>query len=144
MSIEPSMKVLDLGCGSGAVGIAAALRAENVQVHATDSNPRAIEAVLWAAERNGVSGRITAALDCDGTSIQPGTYDLVLANPPYFSNFRLAGLFLTISRRALRPGGTLLVVTKSPEWFVENLTGPFGEIEDRIVGQYHVVMASKV
>ena len=142
MHIGP-MVVLDLGCGSGAVGIAAALRDENVRVHAIDSNPRAIEAVRWAAKRNDLGNRVMALLDCDGQCIMPGVHDLVLANPPYFSNFRIAGLFLTIARRALRPGGQLLVVTKSPEWFIENLTGPFGDIEDRVVGQYHVVQATK-
>jgi len=142
MHIGP-MVVLDLGCGSGAVGIAAALRDENVRVHAIDSNPRAIEAVRWAAKRNDLGNRVMALLDCDGQCIMPGVHDLVLANPPYFSNFRIAGLFLTIARRALRRGGQLLVVTKSPEWFIENLAGPFGDIEDRVVGQYHVVQATK-
>ena len=137
------MRVLDLGCGSGAVGIAAGLRAEDVHVHATDSNPRAIEAVLWAAERNGLGGRVTAALDCDGTSIQPGSFDVVLANPPYFSNFRIAGLFVAIASRALKPGGKLLVVTKSPEWYALELAKGWRSVEDRVVSQYHVVGATK-
>jgi len=143
IQIGPAKRVLDLGCGSGAVGIAAALRQRNVRVHAIDANPRAIEAVLWAAKRNDLGTRVMAFLDCDGTSVESGAFDLVLANPPYFSNFRIAGLFLTIARRALRPGGRLLVVTKSPQWFIENLAGPFGDIEDRVVGQYHVVQATK-
>lgn len=143
MPIEPGRRVLDLGCGSGAVGIAAALRAENVQVHAIDSNPRAIEAFLWAADRNGVSSRATTALDCDGTSVKPGTFDLVLTNPPYFSNFRIAGLFVAIAGRALRPGGTLLVVTKAPEWYLLNLSPAYRSVEDLVVGQYHVVSAVK-
>src|SRR5262245_28506559 len=88
MHIEPGMRVLDLSCGSGAVSAAAAARATDIHLQATDSNPRAIESTLWAAERNGVA--ITAALDCEGTSVEPGAYDVVLANPPYYSSFRLA------------------------------------------------------
>jgi 16S rRNA (guanine1207-N2)-methyltransferase len=138
MEVQPGARVLDLGCGSGAVGIAAALRAESVSVHATDSNPRAIEAVRWAAERNGVAN-FTAALDCDGSSVQPGAFDLVLANPPYFSNFQIAGLFVAIAQRALRVGGKLLVVTKTPQWYPSALSDAFGSIAGQIVGKFHVV-----
>ena len=143
MQIEPDMRVLDLGCGSGAVGIAAALRAESVRVHATDSNPRAIEAVRWAAERNGVASQITAALDCDGSSVRAATFDLALANPPYYSSFRIAGLFVAIAHRALIPGGRLLVVTKTPTWYEAELPKQFGPIDTRTVGQYQVVSAVK-
>lgn len=143
MLIEPGLHVLDLGCGSGAVGIAASLRAENVHVQATDSSPRAIEAARWAAARGGAV-HFTATLDCDGSSLAPGTFDLVLANPPYFSNFRLAGLFVTIAHRGLKPGGKLLVVTKTPQWYEENLPKRFGAIETEVVGQYFVVRGTCV
>src|SRR5581483_2603471 len=80
MHVESGMRVLDLGCGSGAVGIAAAARRADVRVDCIDSNPRAIESALWASERNHV--KLTATLDCDGRSVESGAYDLVLANPP--------------------------------------------------------------
>jgi 16S rRNA G1207 methylase RsmC len=140
MHVAPGSRVLDLGCGSGAVGIAAALRDINSQVHCTDSSPRAIEATLWSAERNSVPN-LTAALDSDGSSVTAGEFDLVLANPPYYSNFRLASLFATIAHRALAPGGTLLVVTKTPEWYAENLIPRFANITPTLVGRYHVVSA---
>jgi 16S rRNA (guanine1207-N2)-methyltransferase len=133
MPAQSGMRVLDLGCGSGAVGVAAALRAPDIQVHATDSNPRAIEATMWAAERNRVSDRLTVVLDCDGTSVPQASFDLVLANPPYYSNFRLAKLFLDIAAKALDVGGELLVVTKSPQWYLAELPSTFRQpmIEQR-------------
>jgi 16S rRNA (guanine1207-N2)-methyltransferase len=142
MEIQPGMRVLDLGCGSGAVGIAAALRGENVKVQAIDSNPRAIEAVRLACERNGVSN-LTAVLDCDGSSVTHAECDLVLANPPYFSNYQIAKLFLTIAGRALATGGRLLVVTKTPHWFVEHMGSPWQEVSTQPVGQFVVVSAIK-
>jgi 16S rRNA (guanine1207-N2)-methyltransferase len=141
MQVQDTARVLDLGCGSGAVGITAALRAGAAQVHATDSNPRAIEATQWAAERNGIADRVTAVLDCDGSSALPGSFDLVLANPPYYSNFRLAKLFLEIATKALRPEGELLVVTKTPQWYVDELAGAFRELTAVQSGGYAVVRA---
>jgi 16S rRNA (guanine1207-N2)-methyltransferase len=143
MQIQPGMRVLDLGCGSGAVGIAAALRAGDAQVQATDSNPRAIEATQWSADRNGVADRVTAVLDCDGSSVVPGSFDLVLANPPYYSNFRLAKLFLEIAAKALRPEGELLVVTKSPQWYMTELAAAFAEPVALQSGGYAVVRAMR-
>lgn len=142
MDIRPDERVLDLGCGSGVVGIAAALRAEGVTVHATDSNPRALEAAKWGAARNGIQG-LTTALDCDGSSIERGAFDLVLANPPYFSNFRIAELFLEIALRALKPGGRLLLVTKTPQWYADNLPAAFSEAFTQPVGNYIVLTATR-
>lgn len=120
MEITPGQRVLDLGCGCGALGVAAGLRAQGVTVIATDANPRAVASAQWAAEHNGVTA-FEAHLDADGSTIPPTSVDLVLANPPYYSNFRLAELFCSIAARALRPGGRLLVVTKQPEWYLEHL-----------------------
>jgi 16S rRNA G1207 methylase RsmC len=138
MEIAPTARVLDLGCGSGVVGIAAALRAPGAVILATDSNPRAIEAVRWGAEQNGAAN-VTAALDCDGSAVPRGSFDLVLTNPPYYSNFRIAGVFVGIAQRSLRAGGELLVVSKTPDWYLEALAADFTEIEAVRVGHYHVV-----
>ena len=103
MQIEPGMKLLDLGCGSGAVAVAASLRAEEVAVHAVDSNPRAVEATTWAATKNEPQN-VTAILDCDGSHLTDDCYDLVLANAPYFSNFRIAEHFARTAARTLIAG----------------------------------------
>jgi 16S rRNA (guanine1207-N2)-methyltransferase len=142
-AVELAPRVLDLGCGSGIVGIVASLRHPTSQIHAIDSNPRAIEATEWAAQKNGATN-LTAALDCDGRTVEPGTFDLVLANPPYFSNFRIAGLFVAIARRALQPGGKLLLVTKTPEWYLEHVPRvmPESDVQAQPIGKYVVVSAT--
>jgi 16S rRNA (guanine1207-N2)-methyltransferase len=140
METEPARRILDLGCGSGAVGIVVATRHDDIRVQAIDSNPRAIEATRWACDHNGLAN-LTTALDCDGSSVPAGAFDLVLANPPYFSNYRIAELFLRIAERALASGGLLLVVTKTPQWFVEHLSAPWQEVGSGAIGKYVVVSA---
>lgn len=140
MQIEPGMKVLDLGCGAGTVGMAALSRAEGVQVLAMDCNPRALQCMQRGVERNGLTG-LTTTLDALGSTIPAEEFDLVLANPPYFSNYRIAELFLAIARHALRPRGKILVVTKTPLWFEENMPAYFPRLTVTPMRDYVIVSA---
>lgn len=104
MQIEPGYRVLDIGCGAGTVALAAACRADDVKVHAVDSNARAVECTMRGAELNGLAN-VTAELNADEDFLGAGDYDLALANPPYYSGYRIAQHFLAAGRQALRPGG---------------------------------------
>jgi len=52
----------------------------------------------------------------------------VLANPPYYSGFRIAQHFLEAGQEALHNGGVMLVVTKHPEWYAENMGRWFADV----------------
>lgn len=69
--------ILDLGCGSGVLAIAAA-KALNVDVLASDIDPDAVSVTKSNAKINGVGDQITA-VQADGV---PGgkTYNLIFAN----------------------------------------------------------------
>jgi 16S rRNA (guanine1207-N2)-methyltransferase len=79
-----------------------------------------VECTRRGAELNELSN-VTAELNADGRYSGSGTYDLALANPPYYSGYRIAEHFLMAGHDALRRGGELLVVTKRPEWYRENM-----------------------
>jgi ribosomal protein L11 methyltransferase len=68
------LRVLDYGCGSGILAIAAA-KFGAAQTAAVDIDPQALETTAANALANGV--RLEVALP---DSLPPGTYDLVLAN----------------------------------------------------------------
>lgn len=140
MEIEAGQQVLDIGCGSGAVGLAALTRAEGVQVFAVDCNPRALQCAERGAVRNELSG-LTTSLDALGATVPAESFDVVLANPPYFSNYRIAELFLEIAAKALRPRGHVLVVTKTPLWYQENMPRYFPRMILEPVKDYVLVTA---
>lgn len=75
--VRPGDRVLDVGCGSGVLGIIAARRGASGVV-ATDIASEAVVATEDNARRNGVAGRISATTDAL-TTIE-GVYDLVVAN----------------------------------------------------------------
>jgi ribosomal protein L11 methyltransferase len=68
--------VVDYGCGSGILGIAAVLLGAT-QVHCIDNDPQALEATALNADRNGVADRIDCRAPAD-FAVQGA--DAVLAN----------------------------------------------------------------
>lgn len=142
--VQNGMKVLDLGCGSGAVGFAASARGDSVLIHALDANARAVQCAKTGAEKNGLSKEnYSTQLECDGECKGAGTFDLVLANPPYFSNYRIAEIFLKATRRALKPGGRTHFVTKQPKWFVEEFASAFEDVSVREGRGYFIVKGTQ-
>src|SRR5207248_5379809 len=85
MHVEPSDRILDLGCGLGAVGILAARRGgPEAKVTLVDSNLRAVALAELNARENGLKGfQASAAIRLEG--LPERLFDLALANPPYYA-----------------------------------------------------------
>lgn len=110
-------RVVDLGCGNGAIAAAVALTAPNVQIIATDQSRAAVKATELTIREAGVEDRVRVirADGCEG--IQDGWADLMLLNPPFHSGAivheGVAHRLIRSCARALRPGGELRVVHNS-------------------------------
>jgi ribosomal protein L11 methyltransferase len=75
-------RVLDYGCGSGILAVAAALLGAR-EVIGTDIDPQALEAARANSHANGVAkatAHYTATDDLPDTSTGAGTFDVVIAN----------------------------------------------------------------
>ena len=106
--LRPFRRVLDLGCGSGVLAIAAARSLPRASVTATDYDGVAVKVASANARLNGVRTRVRFAV-ANGLSHQharrgPG-YDLVLANI-------LAGPLITLApamARVVAPRGIVVL-----------------------------------
>lgn len=143
MDVSGARRILDLGCGSGVVGILAALRAPSAHVCLVDSNARSIQCSRFNAERHGVAERLEFVLSANATADVQGTFDVVLTNPPYFGNLRISRMFLETANHVLAPGGSLQLVTKSPDWHQQEMERLFGNcsVDDR--SGYFILMSKK-
>lgn len=86
-------RVADVGCGAGPGGIAVAAAVPGAKITLLDINARALRYARVNAQANGVNAD---ACNSDILSGTPGTFDLIISNPPYMVDGSL---------RAYRHGG---------------------------------------
>lgn len=115
MSIAPGDRVVDIGCGCGTNGVwAGRLAGPQGYVAFVDSNLRALALAEQNARANGLTGfEVVASSRVEG--LPPGSFDVALANPPYYAQGTIARLFIERGRALLRPGGRLYLVTKQAD-----------------------------
>ena len=135
-------KVLDLGCGCGIVGIAAAavIGAENVVM--CDISPDAVKTASENAALNGMP-EIKAYLSDGFRALPEENFTLILSNPPYHADFSVAKGFIEDGFKRLAMGGKMMMVTKRLDWYKNKLTSVFGGV--RVVERdgYFIFIAEK-
>ncbi|HXY12372.1 MAG TPA: methyltransferase [Thermoplasmata archaeon] len=112
--VRPSDRVLDLGCGWGAVGVAAAKAATEGEVVLTDVNRRASRLARENLERNRVRNaqvRVGSLFD----PVVDEKFDLIATNPPFHAGRELVLRLLSEAPNHLRPEGRLVVVGKGSQ-----------------------------
>ncbi len=102
---EP-LRVADIGTGSGCLAVALAHELPHAKMFATDVSAGALEVARRNATRHRVAGRVHF-IQCDlletflassvigcapGDSNQPGSFDLIVSNPPYVGHNEAAML----------------------------------------------------
>ena len=132
------MRVLDIGCGSGAGGLMLARQYPRADLVLNDINPQALR---YAALNAAAMGARANFAEGDSLAAVQGAFDLIIANPPYLVDkdartYRHGGDHLgrslslrmaTESLSRLAPGGRLLLYTgvaivDGKDEFLEELT----------------------
>jgi 16S rRNA (guanine1207-N2)-methyltransferase len=135
MHVSPTARVLDLGCGYGAIGIAAAKLAVKGDAVLVDSDVRATRLAQRNIELNGVTNA-TVILG-DGTNDLPpkSRFDVVVSNPPTHSGREVLDEMVAGAYQVLKPRGHLYLV-------INRLLSLKREVED-VFGSSEVVARSK-
>ena len=142
IDFSQSDKVLDLGCGYGAVGILAGKLIGEEKVTMCDISEQAIKCATKNAVLNGV-GNIAIKLSNGYENVEEKDFTIILSNPPYHADFSVPKKFIEIGFRKLAIGGKLVMVTKRLDWYKNKLTSIFGGVKVREVNGYYVFVAEK-
>lgn len=134
---SPPQRVLDIGAGTGILGIAAA-RLGAAFTMAIDTDPKAVEVAVENARINGVSERFAATFR--PLSAAEGTYDLVVANI-------IAEILVDLKEEIVArcaAGGTLIlsgILEEKSGWVEEEFrSGGARLVERKIDGQWAALL----
>lgn len=120
--------------------MAAAIEYPNAKILAVDSDARAIESTQASAKLNEIT-TVETLLTSDGVIPEPRSWDLLLGNPPYYSDYRIAELFLQAAKLSLKTGGRIHLVTKLNDWHDARMKQLFNNVEAHTIGEYTVFTA---
>ena len=105
-------RVLDLGCGWGAVGVSIKKKWPEIELVMTDVNQRAADLSKSNLALNRVSAQV---LQGDGFENVEGKFDFVITNPPIRAGKQaIYGMFAD-AREHLNDGGELYIVIRKQQ-----------------------------
>jgi 16S rRNA G1207 methylase RsmC len=104
--------ILDVGCGYGAVGIAAAIFNPKLHVIMVDVNERAV----WLARQNIEANKVTNVIVKRGYLYEPVKdlkFDCILSNPPVSAGTKTVKAIVSEAPKHMTKKATLQMVLKS-------------------------------
>ena len=131
--VNGGRRVLDLGCGTGALAVSWALAHPRDRVVATDRSAAAVASARATAAANGVADRVEVTHDDAGSALAAGSFDAVLLTPPFHLGASVhtgaATRLFEAAVRLLRPQGQLFTVYNSSLGYRAELSRLIGPTE---------------
>lgn len=112
VEVSPADRILDLGCGYGAIGVALAGLAPQGEVHMVDRDFLAVEYAARNARLNGFRN-CRAYLSNAFSAVEDLRFDTVVSNLPANVGKEMLSIILLGAHASLKPGGRVYVVTIS-------------------------------
>jgi 16S rRNA (guanine1207-N2)-methyltransferase len=149
LDVRPGTSVLDVGCGAGTIGIAAAraaARAAASRVDLVDANLLAVAAARENLRRLRILHARALASDVY-EAVKDVRYDLVVSNPPFHRgkeiDVSVADRIIREAPRHLAPGGDVRIVANAFLAYGRRMSEVFRHVETvAATRQYHVIAAS--
>jgi release factor glutamine methyltransferase len=151
LSLGASPRIIDVGTGSGCIALALAKELPLAEIHATDISPAALE----IARANAARHRLDARMQFHQTDLllgfEPGTFDLIVSNPPYVGESEEDQVQLEVKkyepRNAVFAGPTGLevverlipqahAVLKPSGWLVMEMSGTIAEAIQHLLADW--------
>lgn len=141
-SCARSLRIVDVGTGSGCIAVALAKELPQAELHATDVSPAALEIARANAARHQLERRIHLHDTDLLRGFEPGAFDFVVSNPPYVGESEADQVQLEVRkfepRNAVFAGPTGLevierlipqaqAVLKPAGWLVMEISGTIAE-----------------
>jgi 16S rRNA (guanine1207-N2)-methyltransferase len=150
MDLSPRHSVIDVGCGYGPIGIAAAHVASVGRVVMVDCNARAVEYAaknikahhLNHARKNG-KPRVEAVLGDRFDAVPGERFDRVISNPPFHAGNDILIPLVDEAHAHLRVHGRLYVVLMRYAGVMKHMDKVFGNAAIASASEKHVVLMSE-
>jgi 16S rRNA G1207 methylase RsmC len=145
MVLPEKGSALDVGCGYGPVGIAAALSNPKLQVVMVDVNKRATR----LAEKNAQLNNVTNVQVLHGFLYEPiadAKFETILCNPPLSAGMKTVRAIIAGSPKHMLDNGLLQLVVRSRtggKLIAELLSETFGNVETLARKSGYRVLVSK-
>ena len=142
------LHILDLGCGTGALGIAAAKALPKASVTFIDESYAAIESVKTSLNLSGLGKEAQYNRLANNLlqGIDDSCFDLILNNPPFHdASAKTRSIALEMfaeSRRTLKPNGQLQVIANKHLGYHKNLKAIFGNCQTLAHNNKFVVLCA--
>lgn len=112
LEVGPCERILDLGCGTGAIGIVAAKLSEGGHVILTDVNERAVALSKANLRANGVGNAEVRRGDLYGP-VAGLAFDHIVSNPPLRAGRAVVDRIVSEAPAHLLDGGSLWLVART-------------------------------